>query len=63
MKIRLPVADGRIADYRLQRPDCLVLPSALTFNRVAYAAAHIVVDPAQAYEPWSATPAIDRELR
>jgi hypothetical protein len=59
MKIRLPSADGRVVDYVVQRPEPLVLPSAPAFNRVAYAAAHVVVDPMQSYEPWSDAPAID----
>ena len=29
------------------------------FDRIAYAAAHVVVDPARAYEPWSNAPCID----
>ena len=59
MKIRLPAADDRIADYLLRRPESVELPPAATFNRVAYAAAHVVVNPLQPYDPWSAAPAID----
>jgi hypothetical protein len=59
MKIRLPCADGRVVDYVVQRPEPIVSPSGASFNRVAYAAAHVVVDPSQAWEPWSGAPAID----
>ena len=59
MKIRLPSADGRVVDYVVQRPEPIVSPSGASFNRIAYAAAHVVVDPSQAWEPWSGAPAID----
>jgi hypothetical protein len=61
MKIRLPSADGSATDYVVQRPEPLSLSASCTFNRVAYAAAHVVVDPAKPYEPWSGAPAIDWE--
>ncbi|MCG5078316.1 dihydrodipicolinate synthase family protein [Paraburkholderia tagetis] len=59
MKIRLPNADGCVVDYVLQRPEPLVAPRPPAFNRTAYAAAHVVVDPIQPYESWSGAPAID----
>lgn len=60
MKINLPVHDGSIRAYAMQQTDDAP-PAAATprFNRVAYAAAHVVVDPSAAYEPSGATPAID----
>jgi hypothetical protein len=35
--------------------------TAPTFNRIAYAAAHVVVDPSRAYEPWGDAPGINWE--
>ncbi|HXZ10580.1 MAG TPA: dihydrodipicolinate synthase family protein [Paraburkholderia sp.] len=60
MNILLPTTDGSIQRYTLTRPEATVAPrAAYTFNRVAYAAAHVVTDPAREYEPWSDAPAID----
>jgi hypothetical protein len=55
--IRLPTAIGHLADYRLSPPrKCGT--SAGPFNRVAFAAAHVVADPLADVDPWL-EPAID----
>ncbi|TDN62101.1 uncharacterized protein DUF993 [Paraburkholderia sp. BL10I2N1] len=60
MKIQLPTRSGELTPYTLDTLEENVTPkSKYEFNRVAYAAAHIVVDPALGYEPWSGAPAID----
>src|SRR5690349_18924008 len=60
MKINLPTREGSIQPYAMQHRDDRFAPStAPTFDRIAYAAAHVVVDPARAYEPWGDTPRID----
>jgi hypothetical protein len=51
VKIRLPAADGAPQDYALRAPGAFARP-ARPFNRVAYAAAHVVADPLSAKEPW-----------
>lgn len=63
MKILLPVRDGDLAHYPLKTDDDHVVPQATTyrFDRVAYAAPHIVVDVARQTEPYAASPAIDWE--
>ena len=56
--LRLPNADGTITDYHLTGtvvPRPQTLPQ---FNRIAYAAAHIVSDPLRETDPWN-RPAID----
>src|SRR6478672_11942369 len=55
--LNLPVAGGRLAPYttRPAKPFPAVSPP---FNRVAYAAAHVVADPLADNDPWLA-PAID----
>ena len=57
MNILLPGADGALKPYTLRGPgafDATKVP----FNRVAYAAAHVVADPHAAINPWQQT-AID----
>ena len=51
-RIRLPVAGGKFAEYRLSQPRHFPTRSALPFNRIAYAAAHVVSDPLAAMNPW-----------
>ena len=56
--LKLPNADGSVVDYRLTGepiPRPLKPPA---FNRIAYAAAHIVSDPLRDRDPWG-NPAID----
>ncbi|RFU44430.1 dihydrodipicolinate synthase family protein [Paraburkholderia sp. DHOC27] len=60
MKIDLPTLDGAIQTYSMQHLEDTVPPATVpSFNRIAYAAAHVVVDPRSAYEPWSDTPRVD----
>src|SRR5271163_1106007 len=56
--VNLPIADGRIEPYRIRNaalpsPDRNGQPPA--FNRIAYAAAHVVVDPLAANDPFLET--------
>ncbi len=57
MNIQLPGADGALTSYTLRGPGAFDAPKA-PFNRVAYAAAHVVADPRAAINPWQQT-AID----
>ena len=60
MNILLPSANASTDLYTLKNPEATVaLQSTYAFNRVAYAAAHVVTDPTRDYEPWSDAPAID----
>jgi hypothetical protein len=57
--LNLPVAGGRLAPYATKPPR--EFPAAKSpFNRIAYAAAHVVADPLADKEPWLDT-AIDWE--
>jgi len=49
--LRLPIVGG-IADYTAAQPPISPSPPALPLNRVAYAAAHVVVDPLANVDPW-----------
>ena len=49
--LNLPTAGGRLAPYLMQPPRNFPAPSP-PFNRVAYAAAHVVADPLADREPW-----------
>jgi hypothetical protein len=58
-RIRLPRGDGTLHEYTLRGPRDFACASAATaFNRVAYAAAHVVADPLSSADPWL-QPAID----
>jgi hypothetical protein len=57
--IRLPTADRRIEDYTTTAAPVRAA-NGVAFNRVAYAAAHVVADPLADWDPWVA-PAIDWE--
>jgi len=59
MQINLPLQNGRVESYRLSGTPVHGSPAA-TFNRVAYAAAHVVADPFGTNDPWS-TAAVDWE--
>jgi hypothetical protein len=50
--IRLPTAVGHLAEYRLRGPMEFPPTAAGAFNRVAYAAAHVVADPLADVDPW-----------
>ncbi len=50
--IRLPDASGAIAEYRTRPPRAFPDRRNRPFNRVAYAAAHVVADPLAESDPW-----------
>lgn len=56
--LTLPFADGSIKPYRLIGTPTQQPASPPKFNRIAYAAAHVVSDPLRDSNPWN-TPAID----
>ena len=62
--IRLPAKGGRVEDYATKPPKkfpkAAPAAGAKPFNRIAYAAAHVVADPLADNDPWL-TPAIDWE--
>ena len=58
LKIQLPNGSGTTADYVLSGVPIVAPSSAPRFNRIAYAAAHVVSDPLRDAQPWGA-PAID----
>src|SRR6516225_5939969 len=55
--LNLPTAGGKLARYTTRAPKAFPAATA-PFNRVAYAAAHVVADPLADNDPWLA-PAID----
>jgi hypothetical protein len=59
LTIRLPAADGRMAEFAVHEPRRFDKP-ARPFTRVAFAAAHVVADPLSTKEPWL-EPALDWE--
>lgn len=60
MQIRLPLPDGTLKTHVLKAEP--VVPADIgPFNRTAYAAAHVVVDPAAMTDPWEASPVVDWE--
>ncbi|MBZ9606050.1 dihydrodipicolinate synthase family protein [Phyllobacterium chamaecytisi] len=58
LKIQLPNGSGTTADYVLSGVPIVAPSSPPTFNRIAYAAAHVVSDPLRDTQPWGAS-AID----
>ena len=67
--ISLPATQGRLEVYSLVGTPLIAAPPGRTFNRVAYAAAHVVADPFAAAEPsvlaeidWQRTIAFRRHL-
>ena len=60
MKITLPIADGGAESYELQGVGLPASQDPVTFNRIAFAAAHVVADARSASEP-GGQPAIDWE--
>ncbi len=50
--IKLPTAIGHLAEYRLRAPRDFPSRAAGPFDRVAYAAAHVVADPLADVDPW-----------
>jgi hypothetical protein len=58
-RIRLPRGDGSLHEYTMHGASAWTPPAPGTrFNRVAYAAAHVVADPLSTADPWL-QPAID----
>jgi Protein of unknown function (DUF993) len=58
ISLKLPTADRRLESYALSAPRDFPAKRAQAFNRVAYAAAHVVADPLSAKDPWL-EPAVD----
>ncbi|MDK1491046.1 dihydrodipicolinate synthase family protein [Sinorhizobium sp. 7-81] len=56
--LTLPRQDGSLEHYRLQGTPIARPAQVPTFNRIAYAAAHVVSDPLRDSDPWG-RPAID----
>jgi hypothetical protein len=52
VSIKLPVAGGRLEQFRLSAPRNFPRKVAGAFTRVAYSAAHVVADPLAAVDPW-----------
>jgi hypothetical protein len=50
--IRLPTPIGHLADHRLRAPGDLPTRAAGPFDRVAFAAAHVVAEPLADIDPW-----------
>jgi hypothetical protein len=59
MIIRLPTYSGIIEDYKLSGSRLSPKPPKKPFNRIAFAAAHVVTDPLKDNDPWQGRPAID----
>ena len=59
MQLNLPNADGSIAAYTLKNTASAGTPAAGTWNRTAYAAAHVVLDARKPYDPWDSSPPVD----
>jgi hypothetical protein len=57
--LRVPVSGGGLVSYTT-RPAAVFAPGDRPFNRVAYAAAHVVADPLADSDPWL-EPAVDWE--
>lgn len=52
LNLNLPTASGRLENYKLRGSVPLKPKSRMTFNRVAYSAAHVVSDPLASVDPW-----------
>jgi hypothetical protein len=52
LEIRLPSPDRRITSYALSAPHDFPTRQTQAFNRVAFAAAHVVADPLSTKDPW-----------
>jgi hypothetical protein len=60
VRILLPASNGELTSYALKNAqEYAGSKSKPAFNRIAYAAAHVVVDPICDYDPLSDAPAID----
>jgi hypothetical protein len=58
LSIRLPTADRRMEPFTLSAPRDFPARRTHAFNRVAFAAAHVVADPLSMQDPWL-EPAVD----
>ncbi len=52
LQIKLPTADRRMTPYAVSAPRDFPARQTQAFNRVAFAAAHVVADPLAAKDPW-----------
>src|SRR5512134_1372303 len=52
LKLKLPTADRRVETYALSAPRDFPTKRGPAFDRVAFAAAHVVADPLSAKDPW-----------
>lgn len=52
IRLKLPVVGGGIEDYELKGTPLPVVPPLAPFNRIAYAAGHVVTDPLVESDPW-----------
>ncbi len=52
LSLQLPTASGAIEAYTLRGSAPVKPTPGLTFNRIAYSAAHVVADPRAAIDPW-----------
>jgi hypothetical protein len=59
MKVLLPDVHGSLRGYVLKNPYFEPVTKSSPFNRVVYAAAHVVVNPLASCDPWDARPAVD----
>jgi hypothetical protein len=59
MQIRLPRLDGTVDTVTLKAQPLRPSGPAKPFDRVVYAAAHVVVDPFALADPWDASPPVD----
>ncbi len=55
----LPTSDRQLQSYRLIGNPLVPRAPRFTFNRTAFAAAHIVSDPVAERDPWVGRPAVD----
>jgi len=60
MQITLPQNDGTLSAYTLRNAEPpFARVESRPFNRTVYAAAHVVVDPLRARDPWDSGPVLD----
>jgi len=52
VRIRLPCAGGKFEEFRLSAPRDFATAGRKAFNRIAFAAAHVVADPLALGNPW-----------
>ena len=50
--VDLPTADGKIVPFEMSAPRAAAEPPKRPFNRIAFAAAHVVADPLADNDPW-----------